>query len=211
MKKLLKYMPLIMAIALIYMIINPFEKYEKIDRYIKYNISSEVHLLFMTIDKLDNELLIDDKYKTMDLNEMSKILREADRYVLDIDSSIRKLSLLNKNYDINLYGFEGYLFNMNEKIKYDIRPSEEDIETLKDIYQLRKKYSNAAISGLYKDDKNAFVKMKMPEKTKLLFEGLNNLKEVSITVEKEVKLNENDKNKIKEYINEIAYVDFSFD
>ena len=211
MKKLSKYILLIMAILLIYMIINPFEKYKKIDRYIKYNISSEVHLLFMTIEKLDNELLIDDKYKTMDLNEMSKVLREAERYVMDIDQSIGKLRLLNKNYDINLYGFEDYLFSMNKKVKRNIRPSEEDIETLKGIYQLRKKYSNAAIFGLYEDDKSAFTNMKMPEKTRLLFEGLNNLKEVSISDNKEVKLSENDKNIIKKYINETAYVDFSFD
>ncbi len=211
MKKSLKYMPLIMVILLIYMIINPFEKYEKIDRYIKYNISSEVHLLFMTIEKLDNELLIDDKYKTMDLNEMSKILWEAERYIMDIDKSIGKLRLLNKNYDINLYGFEDYLYSMNKKVKRNIRPSEEDIETLKGIYQLRKKYSNAAILGLYEDDKSAFTNMKIPEKTRLLFEEINNLKEVTITVNKVVSLSEDDKNKIKEYISDTSYSDFSFD
>lgn len=171
MKSKIKIVIMILLIANIMFITKPF----KGDRFIKYNISSDVSMLFLTIDRLERELLVDDRYKTSELEEIKNVITDCEGYIYQLDKSIGKYNLLNSNYDLNMYGLCDYMYMLKKKINLNIRPSDEDMQVLRDIKELRRTYSNAAVMALYEDDGNTFINMKLPEKTKVLFEKMNQL------------------------------------
>lgn len=152
-----------------------YEKQSQADRYVKYNISSEISRLFLEIDKLDRYLLEDNKYICMDMDIMKGLISDIEASIYNIDKSLGKLKLLNKNYDLNLYGLTSYMYMLKQKIMSDIRPSEEDIKLLNSIKELRVKYSSASMMQTYENQDKLYKRMSLPDQTKLFFEELNEI------------------------------------
>ncbi|MDN5300304.1 MAG: hypothetical protein PWP51_2857 [Clostridiales bacterium] len=170
-----------MALLLVINLINfirltdPFERHRSIDTYIKYNVSSDLSILFLTIDHLDEHLISDDQYKIMSTDELAENIDEAYQYTLKIASSLEKAKYLNQNFDLEIWDYLDFLSNLEDKLSDGEPFTESDIDALKTLIELRRTYSNAAIPALYEDDTSLFEKMALPEKTRLLIDGINQL------------------------------------
>lgn len=174
-KMIFKSVIVAVFILIVIVAIRPFEHFRLIDRYIKYNISSEISMLDLVIADISEILLTDDAYKTLDIELMHKEVLDARDKVFLIDKSIEKLDLLNNNYDFNLYGVIDYLDELEGILSSNKRPTDTDMNTLVAIKEIIRKYHNSTVLSYYEDDKTGYTRLEVPEKTKLLFEALNNL------------------------------------
>ncbi len=148
-----------------------------LDEVVLYSISSDINVLFLTIEDLNRKLVSEDKYKKMSLEELKIMLHKDSSYVYYTNTNLKKLKDLNKNFQINIDGLDDFIRYLHENVLDGDRPKESDIEMIEKIYQLRKLYSNTRILGYGEDedDYNPDTMRALPEKTKLLFDELNTL------------------------------------
>lgn len=164
-------------VTLVLLILKPFEKLRLIDRYIRYNISSELSTLSLVIEDLEEGLLVDNAYMTLDCDELLKVIKDAEYRVFLIDKSIGKLNLLNKNFDFNLNGLSDYLLKLETNVNAGKGLSEEEINVLNSLIELMDKCSASTRISYYQDDGSGFTRLKVPEKTQLLFDEIRKLEE----------------------------------
>jgi hypothetical protein len=111
----------------------------------------------------------------MSTDELAENIDEAYQYTLKIASSLEKAKYLNQNFDLEIWDYLDFLSNLEDKLSDGEPFTESDIDALKTLIELRRTYSNAAIPALYEDDTSLFEKMALPEKTRLLIDGINQL------------------------------------
>ncbi len=154
---------------------KPFEQFKLNDRYIRFNISSEISMLDLVLKDLTEVLLTDEAYKTLDIELMHEEVLET-RYKLSlIDRSISMLFLLNREYEFDLHGVSDYIDELEHLLKKNRRPTDAEIDVLVTINAIISKYHNATVISYYEYDDNGFTRLDLPEKTKLLFEELNKI------------------------------------
>lgn len=178
-KTLIISINILLIVILVLLIFKPFEKQRLIDRYIRYNITSELSMLRLVIDDLERELIVDDAYMTLERDAFLTIVKDAQYQVLLIDKSIGKLGLLNKNFDFNLNGLSDYLFRLETAVSSDKEPSEEEIKALISLTELMDECSVSTKLSYYPDDGTGFTRLEVPEKTQLLFDEISKLEDVN--------------------------------
>ncbi len=154
-----------------------FQDEVALDLTLMSNISSDINVLFLTIEDLNRNLVSEDQYKKMSLEEMQIMLHKDSSYVYYTNKNLKRLRFLNKNFRINMDGLDDFVRYLHKNVLNGDRPKASDIEIVEKIYQLRKIYSNTKIFGYGLDEKHrkSYTKMELPEKTKLFFDELNTL------------------------------------
>lgn len=106
MKKKVLSIILMISIISIHVIDNKYdeliEERRDIDKYIAFNISSEMEMLFLIIDEINETILVNDDYKNMENAEIEEFSNKVSKRIFLINSSISELYLLNENYELNL-------------------------------------------------------------------------------------------------------------
>lgn len=154
-----------------FLILQMLDQRHKNDRFIKYNFSSTLSLLFNTLNNLD-EHLKDYNSSTGGNNlQLKETIIEVREQIFYINNAIYKTKLLNNYYDVNLFELEIFFSKLTSTYGYGNNPTADQIETLREIIEITKKYEIKQIGriGLY-DDKSYFPKkMLLPEETQAFF------------------------------------------
>jgi hypothetical protein len=174
-----KWLKLILVLLIIFNLSKPFiiEPIKDSNQYVKYSLTSNINTLFITLEGLEDKLIKEEKYSKIDIKEIQLILDEYQDYIYFSNRAISHLETLNSEFIIDMYGLEDFLRYLEKKAAIEIRPSEDDIKTLKSICALRIEYSEVKTLGYYSKNKNPYFKMHLPEKTGLLFKEINEISE----------------------------------
>ena len=139
------------------------ERYKYTDEYIARNISADIGMLQDIINETYNEILFDGKYKDYSVEELQKLVKNADDRIFDFVHRIESYGKLNNNFWLSLSPLLSITDNIEDTLNNGSKLSEAEIKLVKEIIIINQEYTELRKTYNYRYDKNIFTKMNQPE------------------------------------------------
>lgn len=165
----------IIMIILLGLTLSLVFRYKQVDRFIKYNFSSDMAIILSELSNTSKNILANETDKEYSKDELMDQIKGAVETLFYVEKGIDKYKLLNEHFDVRVYSASDILFHFETMLLQgdDIGAYEEEV--LIEVIALNEAYSKIGETASYIDDGHVFTQMEMPQDVKMYLEKLDDL------------------------------------